>query len=470
MSHEQFIEEESSLELTLNSVEQLGTEHLQNVQASREKLWQLKGLQRPTNGERPKLVVRHVTSEEFYADGAVTVTPLRRQPSESAEHEVFHKDERYQRIRSFKVRGAFWASIQAFRANPRIQGTAQATAGNAGQGGADYAEWHNRNEPTSVTAHTFTPHTASEVKKAALRARGATIHDHDPVTKERYETLHDAKAGARRFVESRTQEGIGDIALLDPYAHPDTIAGQGTIMLETYAQLRDAGVDILGKPVRVRVGGGGFGLAIGCAEALQALIDAGMIHPGSYVEATQEEHTDSMIRALELLQTHESVDLKTLFAHDYFSAANDGTAVEIPDINNVAAAYLLMQRGTLGVRRITKPRVASAMRLRPNDQDLEPAGSLGLASYLEDSSTISGYLGLRHESLVDVIVLSGGNVSQTTKEEYTAALEDRSSSIAAMGSVVTRRRIEVARPVAVDPAVHRIFKDQLGDWGVELLD
>ena len=469
MTHELLFDEEPSLELDLHSAESLAAAHLHDIAESRERLWHVKELARPTNGEHIRTTLQRVVAvQEFYSDGAVAVTPLEQQSD--TEQDVFFKDERYQRVRSFKIRGAFWASLQAFKKNPHMTGTAQATAGNAGQGGAAYAEWHNRNEPRSITAHTFMPHSASKVKKDALRARDAVIHDHDPATGQPYETLHDAKAGARRFAESHEQDDSATIALLDPYAHPDTIAGQGTLMLETYLQLREAGADLLGRPTRIRVGGGGLGLAIGCAEALQALMGAGLVHSASYVEVTQESHTDATLRAVEQLAKHGVVNLDTLFATDHFSASNDGTAVEVPDRKNVAAAYQLSLRGALVLRRVAKQSVARAMAHRPGNQDLEPAGSLGLASHLEDTSTISAYLGYQDDGHIDVVVLSGGNVSESTKNEYTAALDDRSLSITAMGSAVTRRRVEIAHPQGVDPEVHKIFKGQLSEWGVELLD
>lgn len=470
MTHESLLEEEPLLELDLASAESLAVEHLHAIGESREQLWNIKELLRSPNGDQVRTILRRtVQAEEFYSDGAVIVTPLHQQPS-TTERDVFFKDERQQRIRSFKIRGAFWASMQALKNNPNINGTVQATAGNAGQGGAAYVEWHNSNEPRQITAHTFVPYLASKVKKDALRARGAQIHDHDPDTGERYETLRDAKAGAQQFSEQRTQDGLTDIALLDPYAHPDTIAGQGTLMLETYLQLQEAGVDLLGKPVRVRVGGGGFGLAIGCAEALQALMNAGLVHSASYVEATQEEHTDATVRAIERLHAQGSVNLETLFADDYFSTTNDGTAVEVPDSKNVATAYYLTLSGVLELRRVARSSVAKAMGQRPARQDLEPAGSLGLASHIEDANPISAYLGHDVDSTTDVVVLSGGNVSESTKELYAAIPSNRSLSIGAMGSAVTRQRVEVVRPPEVDPVVHRLFRDQLDEWGVELLD
>lgn len=470
MKHEHLQEQESELLLTAKDAEQLADEHEHGIAESRTQLWSVKELLRFDPNESPDDTVKRANNTTaFYAERGVACTPL-------LEHRLrgggaaYFKDERQQPIGSFKIRGAFWASMQALKVNPHLSGTAQASAGNAGQGGAEFALFNNADSAHKIESHVFLAHTASDVKVKALLARGATVHTHDPITRERYETLHDAKAGAARYSAASELGGMRGVALLEPYAHPDTIAGQGTIVPEVYAQLRAQGVDLVTRPLRIRCGAGGLGLTLGMAEALDVLAEAGLVHPDSYIEATQEEYTDAAIRAVEQLQMHGAVDLGELFADGEFNADNDGTAVQYPDKHNVALASRYVSHGRLVLRRASQTQVALAMQTRPAKRDLEPAGALGYASHLYDTQKAGVYLGLVEDEYTDVVVLSGGNVSDYTKDVYAATLEDRRTYVSRAGaSAVTRTLVEVARDKP-DPSIRKHFLRDLGRSGIHLLE
>lgn len=465
--------QESSYELHADDVEELAEQHLLEIAQSQHQLWDVKGLATFVGNESPEQTMRRITKlPTFYDEGAVRVTPCKVLATRSDGHEAFTKDERHQSIKAFKIRGATWASAQALRQNPRLQGTVQASAGNAGQGGADFAEYHNQNGVSSIEAHVFMAKSASSVKKRGLRMRNAIVHDVDPESGEPYADLREAQAGARRYVEASTVNGEPTLALLEPYSHPDTIAGQGTITAETYVQLRAQGVDVRAKPVRFRVGGGGWGLGLGMAVGLQTLIQHQLVHPGSYIEVTQEEQTDAYIRAFEALDATDHVDLEALFDDDEFSILNDGTAVQVPDVKNLAAAYHLYRTGLLQPRRTTRAHVGAAMATRPGDADLEPAGALGLASLLEDTSSVSAYLGEEQSPYVDVVVLSGGNVSEETKDYYTNIAEQPRNMCRAGAAFVTRHY--VPRPEQRQPGPSRAmrleFLSQLEALGISLVN
>jgi threonine dehydratase len=102
----------------------------------------------------------------------------------------------------------------------------------------------------AVPATIFAPVDAPEVKLAAVRALGATITPAGTTSLER-------RAAA---VAYRDRTGA---ALIEPFDHPDTIAGQGTATLELLNAT--GGLDALSTPV------GGGGLASGCALSIAAL-------------------------------------------------------------------------------------------------------------------------------------------------------------------------------------------------------
>jgi threonine dehydratase len=90
----------------------------------------------------------------------------------------------------------------------------------------------------------FTPRTAPETKKAAIRALGATLRD-DP---DDYDA---AEAMAHAYAEE------SHALFISPYNHPDVIAGAGTVALE----LLDAAPDL--DIIVVPLGGGGLASGIG---------------------------------------------------------------------------------------------------------------------------------------------------------------------------------------------------------------
>jgi len=157
---------------------------------------------------------------------------------------VFLKIESINLTNSFKIRGALNAALRLSESLASQAPTiVTASAGNHGRALALAAE------ELGLECVVFTPASAPDAKKNAIRRHGAILHsdcaDYDA-----------AERGAREFAD---REGA---VYLSPYNHPDVIAGAGTIGLEIIEALPD--VDVVVIPL------GGGGLASGMGLAIKA--------------------------------------------------------------------------------------------------------------------------------------------------------------------------------------------------------
>ena len=178
--------------------------------------------------------------------GRLPATPLLPSPwlSSIADGNVFLKLESVNLTSSFKIRGAFNAALRLSEGIDTPAPTVvTASAGNHGRAMALAAE------ELGLTCVVFTPISAPEAKKNAIRRHGAILHadcaDYDV-----------AEQQAREFAE---QEGG---IYISPYNNNDVIAGAGTIGIEIVEAMPD--VDVVVIPL------GGGGLASGMGLAIKA--------------------------------------------------------------------------------------------------------------------------------------------------------------------------------------------------------
>lgn len=157
---------------------------------------------------------------------------------------VHLKVESMQPTRSFKIRGALNALLAVARGRAASRPTiVTASAGNHGQGIAWAAE------RLGLSAVVFTPASAPETKKAAIRRHGALLNDEA--------CDYDAtECEARVFATSQSA------LYVSPYNNVDVIAGAGTSALEVLEAMPV--FDVLVVPL------GGGGLASGMAIAIKA--------------------------------------------------------------------------------------------------------------------------------------------------------------------------------------------------------
>jgi threonine dehydratase len=144
---------------------------------------------------------------------------------------------------SFKIRGALNAALALAEQGHAPRTIVTASAGNHGRAIAMAAE------QLGLRAVIFTPMTAPDTKKRAIRQHGGDLKDDSP-------DYDAAERAARQFAE--TEEAV----YISPYNHPDVIAGAGTIALELLEASPALHVVVL--PL------GGGGLASGVALALKA--------------------------------------------------------------------------------------------------------------------------------------------------------------------------------------------------------
>ncbi|KAH7070597.1 pyridoxal-phosphate dependent enzyme-domain-containing protein [Paraphoma chrysanthemicola] len=174
---------------------------------------------------------------------------------------LFFKCENLQRIGAFKVRGAFHAVLRLVEERGidevKKKGVVTHSSGNHAQALALAAR------TLSIPAHIVMPRISTPSKIAGTQAQGAIVHFSGSTSHEREAVVADVVA----------QTGA---TLIPPYDHPNIILGQGTMGLETQAEVEQllAEKPELGVPGKKGLHAliapcGGGGMLSGNAVALQ---------------------------------------------------------------------------------------------------------------------------------------------------------------------------------------------------------
>lgn len=275
----------------------------------------------------------------------------------SRKNNIFLKSENLQLTGSFKLRGAYY-KISKLSAEQKQKGIIACSAGNHAQGVALAARENN------IKATIFIPATAPLSKVEATRAYGAEIKLIDGV-------YDDAYKEAVKF-----QNETGGI-FIHPFDDEDVIAGQGTIALEIYEQLKD--VDAIVVPI------GGGGLISGIAAAIK------QIKPECKVYGVQAQNADSMYVSI---REHKRVELK------YVNTFADGTAVKLP--GNLTFEFC--ENYVDEIITVSDDEIASAVLLLMEKEKIvsEGSGALSVAAIMFDKISLS------NKNIVCVV--SGGNI------------------------------------------------------------
>jgi len=187
------------------------------------------------------LSAKDVVKAHKVLKGVVAETPLDYDHylSEKYGAKIYLKKENAQRVRSFKIRGAYYAISQLTK-EERERGVVCASAGNHAQGVA-----YTCNE-MKIPATIFMPITTPQQKIGQVRFFGG-----DFVTIKLVGDTFDASAKAAQdytVAENRT--------FIDPFDDPYVQAGQGTVAYEILEEARKESIDF--DTVLVPVGGGGL--------------------------------------------------------------------------------------------------------------------------------------------------------------------------------------------------------------------
>ena len=281
--------------------------------------------------------------------------------------ETFLKGENFQRVGAFKFRGACNALAQ-LSSEQLGRGVVAYSSGNHAQAVALAAR------ELGTTAVIVMPQDAPRAKHAATAGYGAQV-----VTYDRY-------SESREEIGERLAEERG-LALIPPYDHPHTIAGQGTAALELLEETGD--LDVLVVPA------GGGGLLAGCATAATGL------RPGIRVIGVEPEAGDDIRRSL-AAGRRVGIDVPHTIA--------DGQATQRPG----SLTFPVIQRLVESVQLVSDDEVRAAMRLAFERMKivLEPSGATGLAALL--SGRVDGLPAAERPVPGRAprvgVVLSGGNI------------------------------------------------------------
>lgn len=291
----------------------------------------------------------------------VRVTPLHRLEnlSERLGVNVLLKREDYQKIHSFKLRGAY-NMIKGLDAAALKAGVITASAGNHAQGVA------LSTQKLGCRAVIVMPTTTPDLKVDAVRHLGAEVVLYGGSFNESYDYA----------LELSRKKGL---TMIPPYDHPAVITGQGTIAHEIVGQCDDI------DTIYVQIGGGG--LAAGVAVYIKTLI------PAIRVVGVESEGSACMKAAL---QAGKPVDI------GYVSHFADGVAVSKAGTET----FRLLSRCLDDVVTCSNDEICAAMKDIFDDTRAiaEPSGALslaGLKKYVREHNIKSG----NH-----IAILSGANV------------------------------------------------------------
>jgi threonine dehydratase len=190
--------------------------------------------------------------------GQIARTPVLRSAAldQRAGCELWLKAECLQHIGAFKARGALNAVAQLPDALRR-RGVITYSSGNHGQAVALAAERFG------VAADIYMPTDAPAIKVDAVRALGARVTLVGLTTVE-------------RLAAARARQAETGGAIIEPFDHRHTIAGQGTATLELLEEVAAAGVAL--DALVVPVGGGGL-IAGACLAAATTELEIHGVEP-----------------------------------------------------------------------------------------------------------------------------------------------------------------------------------------------
>lgn len=269
--------------------------------------------------------------------------------------EVFLKLENLQRLGAFKIRGT-WNRLSHLTPEERMSGLTTISSGNHGLSLAWAAERFGNLCVIRV------PEGAAQRKVDAIRAQSA-----DVVTMPRSELV---RAHEEELWRSWPQ------AFVHPFAHPHTIAGQGTIGLEIAEDAPHV------RTVLVPVGGGG--LASGIAVAVKSRV------PEAKVFGVQAEGAASLPTALRTGRAYRVENPKTV-------ADGIGIGLVLPNMVDI------LRRNLDGCLLVSDDEILAAMKTLAIGAKViaEPAGAAAFAA-------LERYR--RDLMFPVVVVVSGGNV------------------------------------------------------------
>ena len=279
---------------------------------------------------------------------------------------LYLKLEMLQRCKAFKFRGA----LSKISTLPKGSTIVCASAGNHSQGCALASKICN------INCIVYMPETAPQAKVAATKGYGAEVRQYG-------QTFDDAN---KKCLEDLEKEK--SLIFVPPFDDLDVMAGQGTIGLEIYEDLKDV------QTVVVSVGGGG--LCAGVATAIKALapkcriiaVNAALF-PNTYIKYQKEKG-----REIDPLAESEPKTGKKPIA--------DGIAVKVP--GSLTFPYIAKYVDEFVVVSEKEIEIAIAVLAQRAKCVVEGAGASTLAAVL--------FKKFKYEKGENIVcILSGGNIT-----------------------------------------------------------
>jgi len=276
--------------------------------------------------------------------------------SQRFNHEIFLKHENWQKTGSFKVRGALNMLLTLSEEDKR-HGVITASAGNHGLGVAYACQL------LGIAGKIVVPLKASPAKVKALQSFNLELI-------QQGKDYDEAEAIAW---EIQKKKGL---TFVHGFSDPAIVAGQGTIALEIFEALPNAGTIV------VPIGGGG--LISGVAIAAKS------INPKIKIIGVQSEASPAMHASLRAGRPLETP------IHDTIADGLSGRFVTEYNLG-------LVQQWVDDVLLVSEPAINEAMKLILETERIliEGSAAVGLAAFLESKITASGKT---------VLILTGRNI------------------------------------------------------------
>jgi threonine dehydratase len=310
-----------------------------------------------------ELTIDHVRAAASRLAGKIWPTPVIRCPALDAlaGRELFLKAENLQRIGAFKARGAMHA-VARLDPDVRARGIVTYSSGNHAQAVALAAR------EFGVSAWISMPVDAPSIKVAGVRALGAHVVFAGTTSEDRHKVA----------LELAAQHGA---VIVEPFDHPDIVAGQGTATLELCEHVLATTGEQLDALI-VPVGGGG--LIAGAGLVARSL--------GVPLYSAEPSTCNAMARSLA--------------AGERVAVPPGPTLADGLKPTRVGALNFAIARRTVtGAREVDDHDLGRALVRLLLDAKLlvEPSGAAALAVALRGASDVPG----RRVG----VLLSGGNVS-----------------------------------------------------------
>jgi len=306
--------------------------------------------------------IKDIQQAKQRLNNIIRITPIAYAPILSKKYsaDIYLKKENLQLTGSFKLRGAF-NKIAALSDDEKQKGVVAASAGNHAQGVAFSSQHFN------IDATIVMPEATPLTKVSGVKSYGAKVVLHGANYDEayKYATTY-AKKQQKSFIH--------------PFADDDIIAGQGTLALEIFEEIKD--IDIIVVPI------GGGGLISGIATVAKEL------NPNVKIIGVVASGARAMKESFEAKNAIDSVSVRTIA---------DGIAVR--DVTPKMLDYVLNLVDE--VVEVEDNEIASAILflLEQHKLVVEGAGAVGTAAIMHNKIDIKGKK--------VVLPLSGGNIDVT---------------------------------------------------------